>query len=77
LPLVSRDAINKITKSKRNKQVTRDWVVNAQLQKLPGDVYVLLTVKTEAVMARNTKTKKVALVDALVYSAEIASPYLD
>jgi hypothetical protein len=77
LPLVSQKDIDKITKSKRNAEVDRDWFVRAQRQEIPGDVYVQLVVKTEAVMARNTKTKKTGLVNALVYSAEIASPYLD
>jgi len=77
LPLVSRKDIDKITKSKRNADVNRDWFVTAQRRKIPGDVYVQLVVKTEAVMAKNTKTKKIGLVNALVYSAEIASPYLD
>jgi len=76
LPLVSAQKIDKSMKSKRSAARQDDWFDTAVENDLPGDVYVQLIIKSEGVLAKNKKTNEVKMVSALVYRAEIASPYL-
>jgi len=64
-------------KSNRNASRQDDWFDSAMENKLAGDVYVQLIIKSDAVLAKNKKTNEVKMVSALIYRAEIASPYLD
>jgi len=77
LPLVSEQKVDKSMKSNRNASRQDDWFDSAMENKLAGDVYVQLIIKSDAVLAKNKKTNEVKMVSALIYRAEIASPYLD
>jgi len=82
LPLISSKAVRKSMELKRadsyrTTSVNNDWFDVAKAKNVPGDVYVQLIITTKDVLAKNSETKKVSMVSALVYRAEIASPYLD
>ena len=77
LPLISTKKIRRSMDSNRRVSVNSDWFTEAKRKNVPGDVYVQLIIKTKDVLVKNSKTKKVSMVSALVYRAEIASPYLD
>jgi len=77
LPLVNQKQVDKSLKSNRSAARNRGWLDNALASDVPGDVYVQLIIKSDAVLAKNKKTNKVKMVSALIYRAEIASPYLD
>lgn len=76
-PLISNKKVRKSMDSNRRVSANSDWFAEAKAKNVPGDVYVQLIIKTKDVLAKNSKTKKVSMVTALVYRAEIASPYLD
>jgi hypothetical protein len=77
LPLVSEKKIDKSMKSNRSALRQGDWFESAMENNVPGDVYVQLIIKSDGVLAKNKQTKEIKLVSALIYRAEIASPYLD